>query len=114
MLAAQLETMIFLCLSKKSEKVRKNTNLTDDNKKKLLNIFFIGKLENIKVRFFELDDDQLIWEDWGKFTEADVHHQYAIALKTPPYHKTNIDESVRIHNIFLLFFFYFYGYFKLP
>lgn len=56
---------------------------------------FFFRLENIKVRFYEVDDDQLIWEDWGKFTEADVHHQYAIALKTPPYFKTNIDESVR-------------------
>ncbi|XP_055325514.1 nuclear factor NF-kappa-B p110 subunit isoform X2 [Sitodiplosis mosellana] len=55
----------------------------------------VGK-KNIKVRFFELDDDQVIWEDWGKFTEADVHHQYAIALKTPPYRKTNIDESVKV------------------
>lgn len=57
-----------------------------------------SKLENIKVRFFEQDDDQVIWEDWGKFTEADVHHQYAIALKTPPYRKTNIEESVCLNN----------------
>lgn len=35
--------------------------------------------ENIKVRFFETDEnDQETWEDWGKFTETDVHHQYAI------------------------------------
>lgn len=46
------------------------------------------------MRFYELDDDHVIWEDWGKFTEADVHHQYAIALKTPPYRKANIDDSV--------------------
>lgn len=59
-----------------------------------INHFIDFKLENIKVRFFEQDDDQIIWEDWGKFTEADVHHQYAIALKTPPYRKPNIDESV--------------------
>lgn len=63
-------------------------------------IFVFGKIENIKVRFFELDDDQVIWEDWGKFTEADVHHQYAIALKTPPYRKTSIDESVRAFSPF--------------
>lgn len=41
-----------------------------------------------------MDDDAVVWEDWGKFTEADVHHQYAIALKTPPYRTTNIDETV--------------------
>lgn len=58
-------------------------------------MFFSDFAENIKVRFFEYDrDEQVIWEDWGKFTEADVHHQYAIALKTPPYRKTNIEESV--------------------
>lgn len=55
-------------------------------------------LENIKIRFYELDDDdRLIWEDHGRFTEADVHHQYAIALKTPPYRKTNIEESVSMN-----------------
>lgn len=37
---------------------------------------------------------KLIWEDEGKFTEADVHHQYAIALKTPAYRKPSIEESV--------------------
>lgn len=52
-------------------------------------------LENIKVRFFEVDeDDRVVWENFGRFTEADVHHQYAIALKTPPYRRTNIDENV--------------------
>lgn len=60
--------------------------------------------ENIKVRFYEQDDrEQVIWEDWGRFTEADVHHQYAIALKTPPYRKHNIDESVRLLQITALF-----------
>lgn len=35
--------------------------------------------ENIKVRFFEVDEnDEPIWEDWGRFSEVDVHHQYAI------------------------------------
>lgn len=52
-------------------------------------------IENIKVRFFELnEDDEVIWEDFGKFSEADVHHQYAIALKTPPYKDLNINEYV--------------------
>lgn len=57
--------------------------------------FIFAILENIKVRFYEQDErDQVIWEDYGKFTEADVHHQYAIALKTPPYRKHSIEESV--------------------
>lgn len=51
--------------------------------------------ENIKVKFYELDvNGKVVWEDEGKFTEADVHHQYAIALKTPPYRKPSIEESV--------------------
>lgn len=38
--------------------------------------------ENVKVRFFELDDEETeIWSDFGKFNELDVHHQYAIAFK---------------------------------
>ncbi|XP_030761906.1 nuclear factor NF-kappa-B p110 subunit isoform X2 [Sitophilus oryzae] len=42
--------------------------------------------KNIKIRFYQLDDDeQEIWEGWGKFSELDVHHQYAIVFKTPPY-----------------------------
>lgn len=54
---------------------------------------FQKTLENIKVRFYELDDDdQLIWEDHGRL--ADVHHQYAIALKTPPYRNASIESSV--------------------
>lgn len=51
--------------------------------------------ENIQVRFYEMNEnDELVWEDLGKFTEADVHHQYAIALKTPPYRKIDIKEPV--------------------
>ena len=41
--------------------------------------------EDIKVRFFEVDDENcdVLWEDWADFSELDVHHQYAIAFKTP-------------------------------
>lgn len=38
--------------------------------------------ENIQIRFFELnDDEQEVWQGWGKFSELDVHHQYAIVFK---------------------------------
>lgn len=47
------------------------------------------------------DDDQktetIKWERFGQFTEADVHHQYAIALKTPPYRDINIREAVDVY-----------------
>uniref|UniRef100_A0A6M2DPR1 Putative ipt domain of the transcription factor nfkappab n=1 Tax=Xenopsylla cheopis TaxID=163159 RepID=A0A6M2DPR1_XENCH len=53
----------------------------------------VGK-KNIKVKFFELDEeDQEIWSDYGKFSEFDVHHQYAIVLKTPPYRDQNIQKE---------------------
>lgn len=51
--------------------------------------------KNIQVRFFELDDqNREIWSDIGLFTEHDVHHQYAIVFRTPPYKTTDIRESV--------------------
>lgn len=46
------------------------------------------------MKFFEKDGDDIVWEDFGRFTEADVHHQYAIALYTPPYKKLDIEHNV--------------------
>ncbi|XP_021697567.1 nuclear factor NF-kappa-B p110 subunit isoform X1 [Aedes aegypti] len=60
---------------------------------------FVEKVckNNIKIRFYELDEyDQEIWQDWGSFSEADVHHQYAIAFKTPAYHNKDITEPVEV------------------
>ncbi|RZC35454.1 nuclear factor NF-kappa-B p110 subunit [Asbolus verrucosus] len=54
--------------------------------------------KNIKVRFYELDDDDsVLWEDYGKFSDLDVHHQYAIVFKTPPYKDPNIKTPVRVY-----------------
>lgn len=56
----------------------------------------VGK-KNIKIKFFELDDeDNEIWCDYGKFSELDVHHQYAIVFRTPPYRDTEIDKTVDV------------------
>ena len=42
------------------------------------------KKGDIHVRFFELDqDEERVWEELAEFQEGDVHHQYAIAFKTP-------------------------------
>lgn len=60
---------------------------------------FVEKVckNNIKIRFYELDEyDQEVWQDWGVFSEADVHHQYAIAFKTPSYHNKDITEPVEV------------------
>ncbi|XP_046382934.1 nuclear factor NF-kappa-B p110 subunit isoform X2 [Ischnura elegans] len=53
--------------------------------------------KNIQIRFFELDDeDNEIWEDFGKFTELDVHHQYAVVFRTPRYRDVNIEHPVDV------------------
>ncbi|XP_032670815.1 nuclear factor NF-kappa-B p100 subunit isoform X2 [Odontomachus brunneus] len=50
----------------------------------------VGK-KNIKIKFFELNDDDVeIWSDYGRFSELDVHHQYAIVFRTPPYKDQSI------------------------
>nr|CAI5858703.1 unnamed protein product [Callosobruchus analis] len=55
------------------------------------------KKNNIEVRFIETDDyGNTIWQGDGKFTSLDVHHQYAIAFRTPPYSNQNIKEPVRV------------------
>lgn len=56
----------------------------------------VGK-KNIKVKFYELDENGAeVWCDWGNFTEIDVHHQYAIALTTPPYRNVDITSPVDV------------------
>jgi hypothetical protein len=56
-------------------------------------------LDNIKVKFVEHNEvGQEVWCGWGKFTESDVHHQYAIALRTPQYTgSTDRDVLVGMH-----------------
>lgn len=47
------------------------------------------------MRFYEVDESgEPVWEDWARFNETDVHHQYAIAMKTPPYRERNIRSPV--------------------
>uniref|UniRef100_A0A182LVB2 RHD domain-containing protein n=2 Tax=Anopheles culicifacies TaxID=139723 RepID=A0A182LVB2_9DIPT len=61
---------------------------------------FVEKVckNNIKIRFYELDEyDQEVWQEMAIFSEADVHHQYAIAFKTPPYRNKDITEPVEVH-----------------
>lgn len=52
--------------------------------------------KNIQVRFFEMRDDDLVWEAFGDFSDADVHHQYAITVRTPAYKNKDIDKSVDV------------------
>ncbi|KRT78148.1 Ankyrin repeat-containing protein [Oryctes borbonicus] len=53
--------------------------------------------KNIKIRFFELDEEENeIWSEYGKFNDLDVHHQYAIVFRTPPYKDLNIEEQKKV------------------
>ncbi|KAH8283806.1 hypothetical protein KR054_001827, partial [Drosophila jambulina] len=53
--------------------------------------------KNIKVRFFEEDEDgETVWEAFAKFRESDVHHQYAIVCQTPPYKDKDVDREVNV------------------
>lgn len=59
---------------------------------------FLSYTDNIKVRFFEKNENSdIIWEDYGKFSEnSDVHHQFGIVLKTPPYKDKFIQNPVKV------------------
>ncbi|XP_047458405.1 nuclear factor NF-kappa-B p100 subunit isoform X2 [Mugil cephalus] len=51
--------------------------------------------DDIEIRFYE-EDDEGCWEAFGDFSPTDVHKQYAIVFKTPPYHSTEIERSVTV------------------
>src|SRR5256885_10619239 len=52
--------------------------------------------KDIKVRFFEVNSEgQPVWESFGIFSEADVHHQVAIVFRTPPYCNQHITHPVQ-------------------
>lgn len=38
-----------------------------------------------------------MWSDYGRFTDLDVHHQYAIVFRTPPYRQLDIDTSRTVY-----------------
>ncbi|MCJ8730366.1 hypothetical protein PDJAM_G00183560 [Pangasius djambal] len=50
--------------------------------------------DDIEIRFYE-EDDEGGWEAYGDFSPTDVHKQYAIVFKTPPYHK-EIERPVTV------------------
>ncbi|XP_065361070.1 nuclear factor NF-kappa-B p110 subunit [Calliphora vicina] len=52
--------------------------------------------KNIKVRFYEMVEDEQVWEAFATFRESDVHHQYAIVCRTPSYKDKDIDKAVEV------------------
>ncbi|XP_035982084.1 nuclear factor NF-kappa-B p100 subunit isoform X4 [Fundulus heteroclitus] len=51
--------------------------------------------DDIEIRFYE-EDEEGCWEAFGDFSPTDVHKQYAIVFKTPPYHSAEIDRPVTV------------------
>ncbi|KAJ8309232.1 hypothetical protein KUTeg_014106 [Tegillarca granosa] len=53
--------------------------------------------DDIGIRFFqEVDDGSVEWEDFGDFSANDIHRQYAIVFKTPPYKDPYITRPVEV------------------
>ncbi|XP_040291263.1 nuclear factor NF-kappa-B p100 subunit [Bufo bufo] len=50
--------------------------------------------DDIEVRFYE--DDESGWQAFGDFSPTDVHKQYAIVFRTPPYHNKKIERPVTV------------------
>ncbi|NP_001081181.1 nuclear factor NF-kappa-B p100 subunit [Xenopus laevis] len=50
--------------------------------------------DDIEVQFYE--DDENGWHAFGDFAPTDVHKQYAIVFRTPPYHTQKIDRPVTV------------------
>ncbi|XP_077469923.1 nuclear factor NF-kappa-B p100 subunit isoform X2 [Stigmatopora argus] len=51
--------------------------------------------DDIEIRFYE-DEEDGGWEAFADFAPTDVHKQYAIVFKTPPYHKADVERSVTV------------------
>ncbi|XP_021347356.1 putative transcription factor p65 homolog isoform X2 [Mizuhopecten yessoensis] len=55
--------------------------------------------EDIGVRFYKENDANesvVEWEEYGDFSQNDIHRQYAIVFKTPPYKDTYITRPVEV------------------
>ncbi|XP_068182712.1 nuclear factor NF-kappa-B p100 subunit isoform X2 [Antennarius striatus] len=51
--------------------------------------------DDIEIRFYE-EEEEGGWEAFGDFSPTDVHKQYAIVFKTPPYHSAEIEQPVTV------------------
>ncbi|XP_030376278.1 nuclear factor NF-kappa-B p110 subunit [Scaptodrosophila lebanonensis] len=77
-------------------RLSKPTGSVSGNDELILLVEKVSK-KNIKVRFFEENDDgETVWEAFAKFRESDVHHQYAIVCQTPAYKDKDVDREVPV------------------
>ncbi|KAL8566803.1 hypothetical protein ACOMHN_052201 [Nucella lapillus] len=56
----------------------------------------VGK-DDIKVRFYEEDKEETVWQAFGDFGQGDVHRQYAIVFKIPKYKEEFITRPVDVN-----------------
>ena len=55
-------------------------------------------LDDIQVRFYEEDmQGNELWENYGNFNPTDVHRQFAIVFRTPPYKDLAIKQPVHVY-----------------
>ncbi|XP_015438643.1 PREDICTED: nuclear factor NF-kappa-B p110 subunit [Dufourea novaeangliae] len=74
----------------------KYTSSADGGEEVFLLVEKVGR-KNIRIKFFEVnEDDNEIWCAYGRFSELDVHHQFAIVFRTPPYRDQNITSSKEV------------------
>lgn len=53
--------------------------------------------DDIGVRFYrENEHEEVEWEEYGDFSQNDIHRQYAIVFKTPPYKDVYITRPVEV------------------
>lgn len=52
--------------------------------------------EEVKIRFFEIRNDTLYWEDFAQFHPTDIHKQAAITFKTPRYKHPEVKHPVQV------------------
>ncbi|XP_043595634.1 nuclear factor NF-kappa-B p110 subunit [Bombus pyrosoma] len=77
-------------------RIDKHTSSVEGAEEVFILVEKVGK-KNIKIKFFELNEDDCeIWSAYGRFSELDVHHQYAIVFRTPPYKDQNITTTKEV------------------
>ncbi|XP_017791492.1 PREDICTED: nuclear factor NF-kappa-B p110 subunit [Habropoda laboriosa] len=77
-------------------RIDKHTSSVEGGEEVFILVEKVGK-KNIKIKFFELnEDDHEIWCEYGRFSELDVHHQYAIVFRTPAYRDLSITSAKEV------------------
>lgn len=51
---------------------------------------------DIKIEFFEIHENRIVWSHFAKICSNDVYKQTSIAFKIPPYKSQNIDRSFQV------------------